>query len=100
MDRSEVVELIVQTYIEDEIGQQIPQETSREVFCNISSVSSNEYFEAAQSGLTAEYRITIFNHDYKNEKIVVLNKERYAVYRTYLGPGEMIELYLQKKVGI
>lgn len=100
MDKSKVLTLISETYIVDEIGQQIPQETRRDVFCNISSVSAAEWFEAGRSGLKPEYRATMFSYDYGHEKIVELDGVRYGVYRTYLGKNESIELYLESKVGV
>ena len=50
MDRSDVVSLIAQTFVQDEIGQEIAEETKRDVFCNVSSITRNEWFEAAKSG--------------------------------------------------
>lgn len=100
MDRSNVIKLVKLEHTEDEIGQQIPVETSRDVFCSIESISGKEWLEAGQKGLNPEIKITMFCYDYENETIVEINGKRYAVYRTYLGKNETIELYLEKKAGI
>ena len=99
MDRSNVVTLIKETYASDVIGQMIATEVSRDVFCNVQSVSQSEWFQAGQNGLKPEYKVTMFSPDYEGEKIVELNGTRYGVYRTYLRQDENLELYLEKKVG-
>lgn len=100
MDRSKVMTLISQTYEEDEIGQQVPKESRKDVFCNVSSVSASEFFDAGRSGIKPEYRVTMFVHDYNHEGIVELDGRRYGVYRTYIGKNETIELYLEQKAGV
>lgn len=100
MDRSNVLTLVDVTYTTDALNQQIPQETTRDVFCNVSSVSAQEFFDAGQAGLNPEWRVTMFAPDYNGETIVELNGVRYGVYRTYLGKNETIELYLERKAGV
>ncbi len=100
MDRSRVLTLIGVTYKPDAIGQQVPTENRRDVFCNITSVSAAEWFEAGKAGLNPEYRATMFAPDYQGEQIAELEGVRYGVYRTYLGKHETIELYLERKAGV
>lgn len=100
MDRSRVLKLISNTYIKDSIKQQVPQETAREVFCNVTGISGTEKLEAGREGLNPQFRATVFAFDYNGEEIVELDGERYSVYRTYPGKNEDMELYLEKKVGI
>ena len=100
MDRSRVLTLVAMTYETDDIGQQVPKETKRNVFCNVTSVSASEWYDAGRAGMKAEYRATMFVYDYHGEEIVELDGVRYGVYRTYLGRNEMIELYLERKAGI
>lgn len=99
MDKSRVLTLIGVTYAADSIGQLIPQETRRDVFCNLSSVSASEWFEA---GALAERRTPaiMFVHDYAGEELAELDGVRYGIYRTYLGRNETIELYLERKAGV
>lgn len=100
MDRSKVLTLISQSYTQDDIGQQMPVETRKDVFCNITSVSASEFFDAGQAGFKPEFRATMFVYDYSGESIAELEGVRYSVYRTYLGRNETIELYLERKAGI
>ena len=100
MDRSDVVSLIAQTFFRDEIGQEASKETKRDVFCNVSSITRNEWFEAAKSGFQPQLRITMLRYDYQNERIVEFKGVRYAVYRTYESQKELIELYLEDPAGV
>lgn len=100
MDRSRVITLIQTTYTVDKIGQQVPVEIGRDVFCNVSSVSASEFFDAGRAGIKPEYRVTMFAPDYEQEEIVELDGKRYGVYRTYLGQNETVELYLERKAGV
>lgn len=100
MDRSNIISLVEERYEQDDIGQQIPVETGRNVYCNVSSVSGSEWMEAGRNGIKAEYKVTMYRYDYHGELIAELNGVRYSVYRTYIARNEMIELYLEKKAGV
>lgn len=100
MDRSTVLTLVGIAYTQDAIGQQVPREIPREVFCSLSSVSASEWFDGGKAGLNPEYRATMFAPDYEGEQIAQLDGERYGIYRTYLGRDETIELYLTRKAGV
>ncbi len=100
MDRSRIIKLIGQTYKKDSIGQMIPEETEREVFCSVSSVSGSEWFEAGRNGIRPEVKVTMFCPDYQGEVIAELDGTRYSVYRTYMAKHELMELYLEKKAGV
>ena len=83
MDRSDVVKLIKRTYAMDRYGVEQWTETSRDVYCNIVSVNSSEYFEGGRNGLNPVYRLTMFKYDYEDEELVEINGKRYSVYRAY-----------------
>ena len=100
MDRSTVLTLVGIAYTQDAIGQQVPEETRRDVFCNVSSVSGTERLDAGRNGIKLEWRVTMFSPEYSGEEIVELEGVRYGVYRTYLGKNETIELYLERKAGV
>lgn len=100
MDRSTELKLVAVTYTSDSIGQLTPSETKRTVFCNLSSVTRAEFYDAGKQGLRAEYRATMFEPDYAGEEIAELNNVRYGIYRTYRTDGELIELYLERKTGL
>ena len=99
MDRSNVIKLISITKEQDANG--IWQETLsyNEVFCDVSSVSANEFFDGGRNGLNPEYRITMFFGDYNGETLLEYDGNTYAVYRTYKGRTDTIELYVERKGG-
>lgn len=99
MDKSDVITLIKRTFESNEYGVRIPSETSREVFCHVDSVTSNEFFNGGEYGLKPVYRFTMFQYDFENEEICEFNGERYTIYRTYIGTNDEIELYVEKKKG-
>lgn len=95
------IELISQTYTIDELGQRIPQESAHCVYGRVESVSQKEFYEAARSGLKAEYKVILsFAEDYDGQEIAVLGSKRYAIYRTYVTKSGQIELYLRNENGV
>lgn len=100
MDRSKVIYLISRTYEKNIYGVLQPIETRKKVFAQVDSVTSSEWFEGGRNGLNPEYRFTIFVGDYGGEEIAEYNGNRYAIYRTYIGRNEMIELYVEKNKGV
>lgn len=99
MIRNTNANLIKTAYALDEIGQQIPVETSKTVFADVQSISQNEFFKAGQTGFKPQHKILIWCFEYDGENAVELNGERYTIYRTFLRTDEKIELYLTQKVG-
>lgn len=99
MDRSEVITLIKETKTQDSLLQWVSSETTRDVFCKITSISSSEWYDGFRNGLSPEYRAIINRNEYEGETIAKLNGVRYSIYRTFIGKGENLELYLEKQVG-
>lgn len=99
MIRNANANLIKTTYVLDEIGQQIPVETSKTVFADVQSISQSEFFKAGQTGFKPQHKILIWGFEYDGENAIELNGERYKIYRTFLRADEKIELYLTQKVG-
>lgn len=100
MDRSNVINLISETYTQDEIGQFVPIETKRQVYCNVRSITRSEWFEAGRNGLQPAYVFTMFRHDYNNENIVEFEGKRYGIYRSYIVQNEQLEIYAEEKGGL
>lgn len=100
MDRANIVTLVGVIHKEDDIGNFVPIETKRDVYCNIASVSGSEWMEAGRIGIVPQYKITVFEYDYQGEEIAELNGKRYGIYRTYIGKNENLELYLERKAGV
>lgn len=94
----DVLELVSTTMEQNKYGVWVKTETSRQVFCRVSSVSQTEFFEAGRNGLNPEWRFSVFAADYQGEETVIYNNKRYGVYRTYRD-GDFIELYVERKGG-
>lgn len=92
-----VVELIVPTRTKNEIGcytSDSPQ-SPRTVFCEIYSVSQNEFYSGAQKGLRPEYRVEMQAVNYQGERYVNYNNEKYQIIRTFhREEDDMMELYI------
>lgn len=99
MDRSSVISLISEKRYKNEYGVFQTYASSRDVFCQVNSVSRAEFFEAGRNGLNPEYEFTMFAGDYNGEKVVEYKGETYAVYRTYYGRTDTLELYVERKGG-
>lgn len=97
--RASVALLIAEEITYDAIGQPIKTEVPREIFCEIASVSMNEFMQAGQIGINAQHKIVTPVMNYGGEKIVELNGTRYGVYRTYCN-SDIIEIYLERKGGL
>lgn len=100
MGRDHVAQLISTTYKSDAIGQQVPTETKREVFCEVEGIRQSEWFGAGQKGLKPQFMLTVFVDDYQGETAVEVDGDRYGIYRTYPAKHDKLELYLEKKGGV
>ena len=97
--RSDVITLVAVTRTQNEYGQWVASESTKDVYCEVDNVSQSEFFEGGRNGLNPEYRFTMFFADYNNEPIVEYKSQRYAVYRTYLNKNDKLELYVERKGG-
>lgn len=75
---SDVIKLINDTYTMNDYGVRERTETVSEVFCEVSSVSSSEWFEGNRAGLNPEYRFIVFFGDYDGQKSCEYNGMRYV----------------------
>lgn len=78
----EVIYLISTQIIEDEIGNQIEQDTERKVYANEFSVSSNEYYNAAMTGLRPSKSFEVYSFEYNNEEKLKHNGIIYRIIRS------------------
>lgn len=99
MDRSELANLIAETWTTGALGVPTKTETQRAVFVHVDSVTRAEWFNGARQGLNPELRFTMFRFDYADEKIIEYQGNRYTIYRTYIGQNDAIELYAERKQG-
>jgi hypothetical protein len=93
------IDLIAETYTQDELGVPRATETKVRIFAEITSVSSAEWFEGGRAGLNPEFRAEVYSFEYSGQKILEKDGIRYAIYRTYQKSMERIELYCELKKG-
>lgn len=99
LDRSDIVTLYSDVVTYDAYGRAVKTSTSRDVFCQVDSVTRQEFFDGGRNGLNPEYRVRMFYADYAGELVVGYNGAKYAVYRVYKNRSDIIELYLERKGG-
>lgn len=99
--KDDVITLVKQTAASslDEYGQETFTETTRQVFCKVTSANRAEFFEARQTGLEPEYVFVTQPTNYEGERILTYEGVRYQIYRTYRRDADNLELYAQKQVG-
>lgn len=98
MRHKEVIELLSVTVTEDELGNQIEQETARQVFANEFSIRDRDFYSAGVQGLKPEKRFEIYVFEYQNEPKFIHNGIKYRIIRTET-KGEKIRLTGEKVIG-
>lgn len=99
MDRSSILTLITTTQTQDTDGVWRPTSTRREIYCDVRSISRDEFFEAGRNGLNPAYQFDVFGPDYQGERICEWAGERFAIYRAYQTRTDTLELYAQREGG-
>lgn len=99
MDRSEVITLLSTTKTQNDFGVWEETVTSKDVFCQVDSVTRQEFFEGGRNGLNPEFRMTMFFGDYDGERELIYKGKPFSVYRTFHGRTDTIELYVERKGG-
>lgn len=94
-----MISLITESKTQNSLGIYSTTYSYKDVFCNVSSVSAQEFFDGGRSGLNPSYRMTLFVGDYEGEEMLEYNGATYAIYRTYLKGTDTIELYVERKGG-
>lgn len=94
-----MITLLSTAKIQDDYGVWRETEVGRDVFCQVNSVTRAEFFEGGRAGLNPEFRMTMFFGDYNDERTLIYKGKSYAVYRTYIGKNDTIELYVERKGG-
>ena len=101
MDKSRKITLEKPRYRTDGLKQRIPDGVeTREIFCQVKSITRAEWSAAAVKGLKSAYCVTVWANEYQNEEVAILDGVRYAIYRTYSPNSEEMELYLERRAGV
>lgn len=99
MDRSSIITLVKTTTSQDDFGVWRETTTTRDVFCQVSSITRTEFFEAGRNGLNPELVFRVFFGDYEGEETLIYDGKGYGIYRTFLGKNDIMELYAERKGG-
>lgn len=91
--------LVSEHHEKDSIGQNIATSTEAAVFCEIASITQNEFFKAGQSGFKPELKIAVWSNEYHNEEIIKIENTYYSIYRTFPRIDGKTELYVEKRSG-
>lgn len=71
-----------------------------EVIAKINPVGRDEFTAAGQKGYKAESMLEVWSFEYSGQKEVIVDGQRYAIYRTYgPKPNGKTELYIAERVG-
>lgn len=100
MDRTNIIYLVSVTYEKDQYGVNRATRTERKVYCDVSSVTSAEFFQGGAQGLKPELRFTMSEFDYNKEEECIFEGEVYSIYRTFRAKNDIRELYAEKKQGV
>ena len=96
----DVIKLIAQEFTKDKYGVPVASLTYKEIFCQIHSVTKQEFYDAGRRGLNPAFQITIFAGEYNGETVLEYQDRTYSIYRTYHVPGtDYMELYIERKGG-
>lgn len=88
----DVVELVNQTSISNEYGDQVFAETSTQVFANKKSVRQSEFYQAFAHGLKPELMFEVRSIEYSDQTSLRFNEKEYTIIRAYSKNDEVTEL--------
>ena len=99
MDRSDVITLVSVTRTQDEFGVWRSTPSTRQIYCEVESVTRAEFFEGGRNGLNPQLKFVVFFGDYQGEKTLIHAGKTYGIYRTFRGKTDRLELYAEEKGG-
>ena len=94
------IKLIAITIKEDDIGNQVEEETATEVWAEETGIRQSEFYAAAVAGLKPERTFVIWANEYSGQTKIEADGIKYKLIRAYNNPSksEMIELICEKVV--
>lgn len=93
------INLISVVQSQDEMGNIIETETSRQVYVRSKSVGAREFYNADINGWKVETEFDIFKTDYRGEKYIEFDGHRLVVIRTVAKDGFYLALVCGQRVG-
>lgn len=92
MGYNDVISLVSYTETVDSYGRVVRQESTTDVFAKVLSIGTNEFYQAAASGLKPTIKFVIADFwDYDLQKELIHEGVRYNVIRTYRN-GHALEI--------
>lgn len=95
MRQDQAIFLISVTQNENDIGDQTEVQTKRLVFAEKKSISQNQFYQAAATGLRPELTFVIWTREYNQEPKLEFNGKEYTIIRTFDRDDERTELICQ-----
>lgn len=96
MKRYVEVTLIGETLTKDKNSEQVATTTETTVIGTLTSATTSEFYQAANSGYHPDAVVKIYEQEYSGQKRIRLGDTQYTVIRTYL-TGDFIELHCEQK---
>lgn len=92
------IKLISITVTDDDIGNQVEEETATEVWAEETGIRQSEFYAAAVAGLKPERTFVIWANEYSGQTKIEADGVKYKLIRAYNNPSksEMIELVCEK----
>ena len=93
--------LITQSYVIDEVGNQMLQDKFVEIpIIEVQDVYQSEFYNASQQGLKPTLRLLISDLNYNDEEELEYMCKRYTIIRVDKVDNENIALVCEKRVGV
>lgn len=98
MNRTSIAYLVSENFEQNDYGVMERVLNKRKIFCDVNSVTHQEWYEGGRNGLNPRYRFKMFKYDYQGEQILEYMDVQYSIYRTY-EYDDLIDLYCEFKKG-
>lgn len=97
MRLSDVISLISTKKSRNENGVPVVDETRREVFATVRSVTRSEFWEAHRNGVELSIAFEVFKEDYQKERVIEYDGVRYRVEHVRQHSVDRLELNCSDK---
>lgn len=90
---NDILTLVTQSTMTDAYGDQSLTETTIDVFCDVMSIGTKEFYQAQTVGSKPELKFKIADYmDYDGQQEVIYDGYKYKVLRTYRAGGNELEI--------
>jgi SPP1 family predicted phage head-tail adaptor len=92
------IKLISISVTDDDIGNQVEEETATEVWAEETGIRQSEFYAAAVAGLKPERTFVIWANEYDGQTKIEADGVKYKLIRAYNNPAksEMMELVCER----